>query len=190
MKKLIIIVFIFALISSLFGQTDTAKYYKLSDTTFWVGKTYILSYYIHIMLDGNEECIECLDSIVTFLNKNPKLTVEIGYHTESRQIPMTNDTLSLRLANSIKEYLVYKGISTDRVIAKGYGSKEPRIIYKDISIVFYDPKVYRSCPNKAYFFKKNTVLDDNFIKGLPDNCFKELAHHLNTRTQMKIIKNK
>jgi hypothetical protein len=189
MKKLIIISFISAMTSTLFGQTDTSKYYKFSDTTFWVGKTYIIDnvlFNVNGPGGGLLNNPESLDSVITFLIKNPKLIVEIGCHTDNRPIPMTNDSLSLWRAYSVTYWLVYKGINPDRLFAVGYASKRPRMLYENTTVTF-DKKQFPRCLDKIEFLK-NIVLDEKFINSLPDNCKKEAAHKLNRRTEMKIIR--
>ena len=188
-NRILVILFISSLSSSLFGQSDTAKYYKLSDTTFWVGKTFIIDnilFNFNGPIDGLVHNPESLDSLITFLIKNPMLIVEISNHTDNRPVPMTNDTLSNRRANSVVAELIFKGISPDRLVAVGYGSKRPRKIYENTTYTL----------NKTYFpkcldpitFSKNTVLDENFINSIQDHCTKEAAYSLNRRIEIKILK--
>lgn len=189
MKKLIFILFISTLTNIALGQTDTAKYYKLSDTTFWIGKTYLLP---DVLWYLSGPCINYgldmkpLDSVISFLIKNPELIVEIGYHTDDRPIPFTNDTLSLCRAKSIRAYFIENGISSERVLAFGYGSGQPRIIYENTTYTF-DKTPFTKCI-EAIVFLKNTVLDKKFINSQHDICTKEAAHRFNNRIEMKIIK--
>lgn len=62
-----------------------------------------------------------LDKVVTFLNDNPDITVELGSHTDSRGSFKYNERLSDRRASSAVEYIIKKGISDQRITAKGYG---------------------------------------------------------------------
>ena len=69
-----------------------------------------------------------LDDIATLLSGSPDITlVEIGGHADERG----NDDYNLRLtgarARSVKAYLVEKGIAGDRLIANGYGEKQPTV---------------------------------------------------------------
>jgi len=36
-----------------------------------------------------------------------------------------NDNLSLNRANSVAEYIIMKGVNTQRIISKGYGKQSP-----------------------------------------------------------------
>lgn len=62
-----------------------------------------------------------LDSIMIFFKENPDLTIELGSHTDSRGSDAYNLKLSQARAQSAVDYLISKGIPTDRLLAKGYG---------------------------------------------------------------------
>jgi outer membrane protein OmpA-like peptidoglycan-associated protein/tetratricopeptide (TPR) repeat protein len=65
-----------------------------------------------------------LDKVVTFLNDNPDIIVELGSHTDSRGSFRYNERLSDRRATSAVEYIIAKGISDKRITAKGYGENK------------------------------------------------------------------
>ena len=65
-----------------------------------------------------------LDKVVTIMKKYPDLIVEGGSHTDSRGRDAYNDLLSTRRAVSTVNYIISKGIDTDRITAKGYGEKQ------------------------------------------------------------------
>ena len=92
MKILLLIFQILLVINIAFSQPDKVRNYALSDTNFWIGKTYLLPYYIFGIDNYSND--ESFDSVITFLVKNPGLIVEIGYHTDNRRVPITLDTLS------------------------------------------------------------------------------------------------
>ncbi len=66
-----------------------------------------------------------LDKIVTLLTVNPFLKVEISGHTDSIGNPKTNIILSERRAETVKQILLEKGISINRISTSGKGSSEP-----------------------------------------------------------------
>jgi chemotaxis protein MotB len=56
--------------------------------------------------------------------------VEIGAHTDDQPLKAggafaDNDALSQARAESVKAYLVKKGVGEDQIVAKGYGSTKP-----------------------------------------------------------------
>ncbi len=65
-----------------------------------------------------------LDKVVTLMNDNPGLTVELGSHTDSRGRDAYNDTLSQRRAEAAVEYIISKGVLRERITAKGYGETQ------------------------------------------------------------------
>jgi hypothetical protein len=72
------------------------------------------------------ESYPVLDDVVDVLNKNSHVTlVEIQGHTDHRGSNAYNLRLSQRRANSTMNYLISKGVSSTRLIAKGYGESAP-----------------------------------------------------------------
>jgi len=67
------------------------------------------------------------------LVKNPSLKVELSAHTDSRGGDAYNNKLSEERAQSCVDYLTQKGISKDRLIAKGYGKQQLLISDSEIS---------------------------------------------------------
>lgn len=61
------------------------------------------------------------EKALTFLNDNPGVKIELSAHTDSRGRAESNMTLSQRRADSAVQYLISKGISSNRMVAKGYG---------------------------------------------------------------------
>ena len=72
-----------------------------------------------------EESKKELDKIVVFLNKIPKINLEIASHADERGSDEYNDPLTQKRAQSVVEYLVNKGIERTRLVAKGYGKTKP-----------------------------------------------------------------
>lgn len=62
-----------------------------------------------------------LDQIVHVMNENPTLQIELSSHTDSRGADKYNLKLSERRAKSAVDYIISKGISRERLQAKGYG---------------------------------------------------------------------
>jgi len=66
-----------------------------------------------------------LDEVAQALKDNSTLNVEIQGHTDSQGRDKTNLKLSQRRADSVRNYLIKKGITSDRMTAKGYGATVP-----------------------------------------------------------------
>jgi len=71
-----------------------------------------------------ESAIE-LDKLSQLLADNPEIKIEMGSHTDSVASFEYNIDLSKRRAESTVRYLISKGISPDRLVAKGYGESQP-----------------------------------------------------------------
>lgn len=158
--KLIFILLIF----SISTQAQTYRTFSYLDTAVQVGatKSYPSTFCLvsESCLCFESETIKTLDSISNFMINNPKVTLEITVHTDSRGDEINNVKLSTERAKSIENYLIEKkNISEDRVIAKGAGESEP-------------------------IFDENTI---STMKNLED---KENAHANNRRVIVTIISNK
>jgi outer membrane protein OmpA-like peptidoglycan-associated protein len=66
-----------------------------------------------------------LDKAVKLLNSRPDLKVEIEGYTDYAGNGDYNQKLSLARAQTIKNYLVYKGIAAGRLTTAGYGVNNP-----------------------------------------------------------------
>jgi outer membrane protein OmpA-like peptidoglycan-associated protein/Tol biopolymer transport system component len=66
-----------------------------------------------------------LDKLFKLLNKYPKLIVEVSGFTDSKGDDNYNLKLSQDRSESVVNYLVQKGISKERMVAKGYGKASP-----------------------------------------------------------------
>ncbi|MDB5260799.1 MAG: hypothetical protein JWQ14_80, partial [Adhaeribacter sp.] len=69
-----------------------------------------------------------LDKLVRTLKDNPTIKIELSSHTDSRQSHSYNNLLSQMRAEAAVNYIISKGIASDRITAKGYG--ETRLLNK------------------------------------------------------------
>jgi peptidoglycan-associated lipoprotein len=120
-----------------------------------------------------------LEKLVETMNKNPNIVIELQSHTDIRPIPITNDTLSQRRAESVVKYLIDRGIAPDRLVAKGYADRVPRVL-EDNRVSEYR--------GKTFTFKKGTVLTKQYIESLSSRDEQEAAHSLNRRTTFQILR--
>lgn len=66
-----------------------------------------------------------LDLVLDFMKANPKVVIELGGHTDNRGIHSHNVKLSKERVDKVKEYLVDKGIESNRITGRGYGGIRP-----------------------------------------------------------------
>lgn len=68
-----------------------------------------------------------LDKLVKVMNENPTFVIYIKSHTDSKGKADYNLKLSEQRAQSTVQYIISKGISTDRISGKGFGASELKI---------------------------------------------------------------
>lgn len=66
-----------------------------------------------------------LDKVITVLNSNKDLNIEISSHTDSRSSDVFNMSLSQKRAKAAVDYVISKGINKSRLKAIGYGESKP-----------------------------------------------------------------
>lgn len=73
-----------------------------------------------------EDSRNLLDEVAKALEDHPEIKqLSIEGHTDSRLSAKHNQRLSVRRANSVRSYLITKGIAKDRLVAKGFGATQP-----------------------------------------------------------------
>ena len=130
--------------------------------------------------DLKEEFMDSLMDLYLVMMNNPGIVVEIRAHTDCRPfIGLTNDTLSQRRAQSVVDYLASRGIERDRLVAKGYAERVPRVLDRDVFLVVGDT---------PFTFSAGTRLDCDYIETLPTKEHQEAAHQLNRRIEFLILR--
>ncbi len=102
------------------GEAITLEGCGAGDTIVLQGVTFEFN---EARLTANARAI--LDGVADALIARGDIQVEIGGHTDSRGSDDYNQKLSERRAQSVMQYLVGKGIASDRLSAKGYGETQP-----------------------------------------------------------------
>jgi outer membrane protein OmpA-like peptidoglycan-associated protein len=69
--------------------------------------------------------LKVLDDVVEILTQNPELKLSIEGHTSDDGSYDVNMKLSRQRADKVKEYLITKGIDSNRLRAKGFGPDKP-----------------------------------------------------------------
>ncbi|WP_460220290.1 OmpA family protein [Psychroserpens sp. MEBiC05023] len=71
------------------------------------------------------ESMEVLQAMTAIFKEYPRADFAIGGHTDSVGSKATNQALSERRANAVRDYLIANGINADRLTATGYGEDYP-----------------------------------------------------------------
>ncbi len=74
------------------------------------------------------ESTPLLNEIADALIHNPRIKkIEIQGHTDNSGTPEHNQTLSDQRADAVRQWLVGHGVTSDRLISKGYGQSKPLV---------------------------------------------------------------
>ena len=95
-------------------QFDPPKSFVLENVTFETGKA-----------DLKPESFVVLDELVEYLKRKSDERIEVGGHTDNVGKADANMVLSQNRANTVRAYLLMKGIDPERVTSRGYGMTEP-----------------------------------------------------------------
>jgi len=95
-------------------QFEAPKSFVLDNCTFESGKA-----------DLKPEAYTVLDELVEYLKRKDDEKIEIGGHTDNVGKAEANMILSTNRANTVRAYLLTKGIAPERVSSKGYGMTMP-----------------------------------------------------------------
>lgn len=94
-------------------QIEPSKTYTLKNVFFDTGKATL-----------KKESYIALNDLVEILKIKNTMEIEIAGHTDNVGTIESNIKLSKERANSVRNYLIKKGITANRIIAKGYGETQ------------------------------------------------------------------
>lgn len=120
------------------------------------------------------ESVVALDSLVKLLELNPTITIELMAHTDHIGGEQFNFDLSQKRAQSVVNYLIQKGISPGRLVARGYGETWPKTVTREIA-------------SRYEWLKRGDELTEKFIEALPSEEQKEVAKAINRRTEFRVL---
>jgi len=75
----------------------------------------------------NQEAKMLLDMNVQSLKENPKIDVRMAGYTSAEGTEEINQKLSEQRANTVRDYLIEKGIAPERITVIGYGRTRPAL---------------------------------------------------------------
>jgi len=124
--------------------------------------------------DLRPEAMVSLDRLIETLADNPNITIELMSHTDARASDEYNIDLSQKRAQAVVDYLIERGIPSDRLQAKGYGETMPKVVTARIT-------------EQYPFLREGTELTENFINGLTSVEQQEIGHQFNRRTEFRVL---
>ena len=102
------------------------------------------------------------------------ITIEISANTDYVGSATENVVLSQRRAKSVVDYLISKGIESQRLTSVGNGKDKPVVV--DAALA-----------KKYAFLKENDVLTESYILKLISEQ-QEVANQINRRTEFRVVK--
>ena len=131
----------------------------------------------NVFYDYNEASLQedsypALDDLYQLLIDNPYTQIELSAHTDRIGSQEFNIQLSQRRAQAVCEYLINKGIDSQRLVPVGYGKAIPKTVDESIS--------------KKHNWPIGQLLDECFIETLDDEQ-KKYADQINRRTEFKVL---
>ena len=118
---------------------------------------------------------QALDSLVTLLQENPNITIELGSHCDYRGPEEYNMGLSQRRAESVVRYLIEHGIAEDRLSPVGYGESRPKVVTRRIAEL--NP-----------FLHEGDTLSEAYILAIEEEPRQEICNALNRRTEFRVLR--
>jgi outer membrane protein OmpA-like peptidoglycan-associated protein len=115
-----------------------------------------------------------IDELAGLLRQNPGITIELSSHCDYKGTDEYNEHLSQQRAEAVVARLVAKGISSDRLTARGYGKSRPKV-------------ADRSVCRKASFLVVGTALTEDYIKTLTAEQ-QEVCNSINRRTEFRVLR--
>ncbi len=71
----------------------------------------------------NDAAKQTLDKLAGYLINAPQVTVKLNAHTEAKGNRYNNLSVSQKMADAAKDYLVSKGVNSSQLIPRGYGER-------------------------------------------------------------------
>lgn len=147
---------LFLLLLSFQACAQSSSVFRLSDTAFIPGSFWKPSYPLEFSSDNtynlNSATNQSLDSLALFLNDHKGAIMEIAAHTDQRGNDSANVNISQKRAESVKIYLLSKGIEEHRLAAVGYG--ETQLIHSNSVLA-----ACKSDSAKNKFYSENRRLE-------------------------------
>jgi len=110
-----------------------------------------------------ERSYPVLDSLVAFLFTHP-VNIEIRNHSDTRGSNRYSTCLTCKRSESIRQYLIEKGVAPERIVAKGYGEEEPLI--SDATIAKMETKLEQEEAHLTN--RRSEVVVTGFLKPVED----------------------
>ena len=120
------------------------------------------------------ESTEALDRLVTMMEENPNITIELSSHCDYRGNDAYNERLAQRRAESVVNYMIAHGVKRDRLTPVGYGESRPKVVRRRLAA-------------QHEFLNEGDTLTEAFIKKLNEEQ-QEICNAINRRTEFRVLR--
>jgi type IX secretion system PorP/SprF family membrane protein len=107
------------------SQSGNAQVGRIKSEPFLVEKITLRFHFDFNSIDLDDETENFLENMETTLKEDPKIKLKITGHTDNIGNEKFNQRLSVKRAQTVKDFLVKKGIDPARIEANGKGWEEP-----------------------------------------------------------------
>jgi outer membrane protein OmpA-like peptidoglycan-associated protein len=113
--------------------------------------------------------------LTALMEEYPDLVIELSSHTDFRGNDDYNMSLSKRRADAARRWLISQGgIAANRIKFQGYGETRPTVVSERLA-------------ERTGIFGAGDTLSEAYIRGLPSEEEREVAHQINRRTEFKVL---
>lgn len=141
------------------------------------------------VVDSTINSLDSLNYVLTMLDENPGLVLELSSHTDPRGGNIYNQVLSENRSKACYEYLVkQKGVDPRRIVPAGRGESQPRKVY------LLDGKYYERQPLDPTTNEPNPLAKEISLTEAYMNPFKktdrkkfDMLQQFNRRTEAAIV---
>ena len=107
-------------------STEKRQLVKKTIPIIELGRKLIIENLLYQTASSNlPDVVRELDILADFMEAKPNIDILIEGHTDAIGSHEVNDALSIRRADSVRDYLLKSGINPKRVSTKGYGKRKP-----------------------------------------------------------------
>lgn len=115
-----------------------------------------------------------LQELLSMLNDNPNIIIEISAHTDYVGNNEFNLNLSQKRAQSVVDYLIHAGIAPERLVSVGHGEEKPYVVDESLQA-------------EHAFLPLEQALTEDFILTLKPQE-QEIANQINRRIEFKVVR--
>jgi peptidoglycan-associated lipoprotein len=138
--------------------------------------------------DSSINSLDSLNYVITLLDENPGLVLELSSHTDPRGGNTYNQVLSENRSKACYEYLVkQKGVDPRRIVPAGKGENEPRTMYLNGARYYENPPKDPTTKELLPGTQELKMTEAYMAPFKKDKKKFEMLQQFNRRTEAKVV---